>query len=351
MTQRYAFHRAGKLPLSLPKFLAMAAMLLFFTGGATAQNQQGISYSVELDTNIITIGDQINMAIKIKQPQGLKVEFPPFQDSLVSGVEILKQTGPDTIPAENGMVEVKKDLLITSFDGGVYKIPPMEFSIHYPNYMNILRTDTLALGVRTFEIDTTKANFDIMMPYDAPVSLMEVAPYGLGGLLLLALIAFAIYYIRKRKQNQPLFQKPEKPKEPAHVVALRKLDELKSTKLWQSGKVKEYHTQLTDALRIYLEERFRIATLEATSDEILSSTRNLNEFDRELQGKLEDILFRADLVKFAKLSPLPDENDRSLVNAYELVNQTIVQVVAEEEKTETKTSDEKEEEVNPKPLN
>ena len=39
-------------------------------------------------------------------------------------------------------------------------------------------------------------------------------------------------------------------------------------------------------------------------------------------GNLKQILTTADLVKFAKYKPYPDENDMSMVNAYLFVNQT-----------------------------
>ena len=42
---------------------------------------------------------------------------------------------------------------------------------------------------------------------------------------------------------------------------------------------------------------------------------------------LQQILKLADLVKFAKLNPAPDENELSLMNAYLFVNQTKIEEV------------------------
>ena len=78
--------------------------------------------------------------------------------------------------------------------------------------------------------------------------------------------------------------------------------------------------------------------MEMTSGEILDlihkHTDTLSVYDN-----LKQIMELADFVKFAKWSPLPDENDLSMMNAYLFVNQTkIVEVPTpgEEEKDSSK---------------
>lgn len=310
--------------------MAITGLLMVLIPGINAMAQTDVEYSAKLDTNIIVIGDQINMELSVTHPKEITVDFPFFSDSITSGVEIISQHPLDTLKTKDGRLQVKKNILITSFDGGVHKIPPMEFTIHQKNFVNVIRTDTLALGVHTFEVDTTKGSFDIVMPYKAPVSFAEVAPWVLGGILILGLVALLIYFIRQHRRNKPLFSRAEKPKDPPHVVALNRLDKLKNQKLWQNGKVKEYHTALTDTLREYIEQRFSIPTMERTSDQILEDTQEQEEITRELQSQLQDILMRADLVKFAKLHPLPDENDRSISYAYQIIQKTLKKEVVNE---------------------
>ncbi|MBN2597935.1 hypothetical protein [Labilibaculum sp.] len=297
------------------------------------EEDKGLNYSAQLDTNLIVIGDQINLLLSIEQPKGLRVEFPVFTDSISSGVEIVKQSPQDTISLENGNIKVNKNFLITSFDDGVHKMNPFEFKIHDENLMNIIRTDTMLLGVKTFEIDTSKANFDIVMPIHTPIAFAEIAPWAFGGLLLAALIVLLILYLRKRKKNQPLFVKV-KPAEPAHVIALRKLDEIKKQKLWETGKVKQFHSDLTDTIRYYLDERFQLSTLESTTDEILKAV-NTVEVNSDWHAKLKEVLERADLAKFAKFTPLQDENELSLKYAYKIIETTIVEEAPAKEEKES----------------
>lgn len=303
------------------------------------EDEKGINYSAQLDTNVIVIGDQINLLLSVEQPKGIHIDFPIFSDSIASGIEIVKQSPQDTISLKDGLIKVNKNFVITSFDGGVHKMNPFEFKIHSENFLNVIRTDSMMLGVKTFEVDTTKANFDIVMPIQTPIAFAEIAPWALGGIVLVGLLVLLIIYLRKRKKDQPLFA-ISKPEEPAYVIALRKLDEIKEKKLWQTGKVKQFHSELTDTLRYYLDQRFNLSTLESTTEEILAAVASLEE-NKDWNSNLKEILERADLAKFAKFQPLPDENERSLKYAYKLVETTIVSETSKKEADEVSVLPEK----------
>ena len=93
-------------------------------------------------------------------------------------------------------------------------------------------------------------------------------------------------------------------------------------KLWQNGRDKQYHTELTDILRQYIEQRFEVPAMEKTSDEILDELYELAETQKASLANLKQILSIADLVKFAKYQPLADENQLSFMNAKMFVEQT-----------------------------
>jgi hypothetical protein len=95
---------------------------------------------------------------------------------------------------------------------------------------------------------------------------MYVVYTGLAAILVIIIIILFIRYFRK---VPPPMVAVEVPKIPAHVIAYEKLEKLKSEKLWQEGKLKAYHSLLTDILREYIENRFKIQALEQTTDEIL----------------------------------------------------------------------------------
>ena len=108
---------------------------------------------------------------------------------------------------------------------------------------------------------------------------------------------------------------------PPHVTALNKLNELRDKRLWQQNQFKEYHSELTDVLRDYLEKRYNITAHEQTTDEIMHSLRyaGLPADDKE---KLRQIMVLADLVKFAREKPIPAENEASMEGAVSFVTAT-----------------------------
>ena len=111
------------------------------------------------------------------------------------------------------------------------------------------------------------------------------------------------------------------PKEAAHLIALRALENLKEKKLWQQNEYKAYYSELTEILRTYLFNRWEISAMEMVSDEILQALRPYLT-DPTLLEKLQKTLQTADGVKFAKATPLPDENMQSYQWIYELVEAT-----------------------------
>ena len=83
-------------------------------------------------------------------------------------------------------------------------------------------------------------------------------------------------------------------------------------------KAKDYHTELTDIVREYIENRYGIIAMELTSDEILRSYSGLN-LGSASTDMLRQILNLADMVKFAKAKPLANEHSLSMTNSYAFV--------------------------------
>jgi hypothetical protein len=100
------------------------------------------------------------------------------------------------------------------------------------------------------------------------------------------------------------------------------LEKLRAKKLWQTGKIKDYHTELTDILRKYFEDRFHIMAMESTTAEILEDLEAKTLIAKENREVLSRILLMADLVKFAKYLPLPEEHDHSMEYAVDFINKT-----------------------------
>lgn len=315
----------------------ISAILLVLSLTSRAEE---IKIKAQLDSSIILIGDQVKLMLEIEYPSQVQVSFPFPDDSLTANVEILERYQLDTIDLGNGRSSMKQEYLVTSFDTGHHEIPPFAFPFSYNDMVDTAKSNPTMLHVFTIPkldslMSVIKGPLDIKAPYEAPITFKEVAPWLLGSLLVAALLFLIFYAIQRRRNNQPLFSFPQKPKDPPHVIALRKLDEIKDSKIWQQGKTKEYYSEVTDALREYIKNRFTINALEQTSDETIAAFNSQKQLlDDVTFNNLIRILKNADLVKFAKFEPTPEDNNLALVDAYFFVNQTKV-----EEKKEAQEGD------------
>jgi len=293
-----------------------------------------VTVSVKMDTSMLLIGDQTNVILEASFPEGASMTMPVFADTLIKKLEILSVSNIDTV-VENQMVRINQKYTVTSFDSGWYVIPPQNFIFSLPktNRVDTIKSMPIYFGVMTMPIDTANANAitDIKAPIDAPITFKEILPFlGIGLAVLLLAAALYLLYLKWSKK-EPLFVKKEIPKEPAHLVAFRGLDAIRNEKLWQKGLTKEYHSQLTEVVRVYIEDRFGILAMESTSDEIIDAFRKNGTVEKELKDGLFDTLMLADFVKFAKAEPLANENEQSLNFAYQFVDKTkLVEILSEE---------------------
>ena len=305
------------------RILLVFVLLIFVSFRGLSQS---LTVKASVDTNLILIGDQIKLHLELTQPNNFQVNFPIFNDTIIDKIEILDRSNIDTIELDNKSLLLKQEYLITCFDSGIYEIPEFKFAFKSKDdsLTDTLKTRSFYLGVQTLKLDTTQANAiaDIKLPIEAPITIQEALPYILYALAIIVFILLVIYFIRKRKKHEPIIKKKIKPKEPANVIALRELDKIKHEKYWQKGKVKYFHSIVTDVLRTYIENRFDIMAMEKTSQEIISSFTNNKLLDDDSFEKLKQILTLADFVKFAKYKPLPDDNEQSLNNAYKFVLNT-----------------------------
>ncbi|MGQ0829668.1 MAG: hypothetical protein ACT4ON_14870 [Bacteroidota bacterium] len=300
--------------------------LLLFSFASLAQD---IKASAKLDSSNIKIGQQVKLELsilyRVDNGKQVKIQWPEIADTIRKEIEVISQSKVDTIiPDSADLLQFlqKKTLLLTSFDSGYWAITPFQFTI---NDSNKILTEPLLLEVNTVTVDTTVAIKDIKGIYQETYTWLDWLkdnPYIVyGALAAILLIILMIILIRHAQKSKPLPFVKETPKIPAHIIAFEKLEKLKNEKLWQEGKIKQYYSTLTDILREYIENRFKIQALEQTTDEILYGFRNV-AIDEESKNKLKQVLILADLVKFAKEQPLANENELSMANSYDFVNGT-----------------------------
>ncbi len=274
------------------------------------------------DTNQIRIGEQFKIILKANVPNGINLKFPVFPDSL-GALEIISRGSIDTILAgDKSNITMTQSLQVTSFDSGYYVVEPFHFTSLNPEtgYSDTLSTEAFLISVKTVPVDTTQAIKDIKAPLEVELTWQEI----LFIVLLVALGIFLIWFFIRLWKNRKVKVAPLLPKipdKPAYEIALEALKKTEQEKLWQQGFYKPYHSAVSDILREYIERSFDINALELTSDETLERI-NRQRLADGLSERLAYILHTADLVKFAKLIPMADENEKTIRYAYDFIHAT-----------------------------
>lgn len=273
--------------------------------------------TTSLDSTEIRIGEELKFSIQVQADTTDLVVFPEGQTFLP--LEVIESYKVDTT-YENAKYRLIKKYGLTQFDSGAYMIPSQQIFINETPYI----TDSLKIEVRDVPVDTLQQKmFDIKpalelknLPFNFLKLLYWLIPIlGIAGLLLL------IFHRRKKRKEAEEKQLP--PYEEA-IVALKVLD---SSDLLKLDKSKEYYSQLTEIVKRYLDREVDETALESTSDELIARLQLHKDaghfdFDTETIKHLDQILKRADLVKFAKMRQESSQATADRNTIEEIINDT-----------------------------
>ena len=275
-------------------FSLLTAYCLLFTAYSHSQVTKTV------DTTKIRVGEQIEYKINVKTDSTTLVVFPEGQT--FTPLEMVESSRIDTTIAE-GHYFLEKKYALTKFDSGAYFIPKQKVVLGD----KVIFIDSLKVEVNTIEIDTTKQGlYDIKPLIEVEKNSSKWWLYLLLTLVILGLIAFLLYWFIWRQK--PLTEEEEIALLPPYdraKIAIKKLDE---SQYLIRDEIKGYYSELTFIIRRYLDEKVYNRALESTTSELIDRLELLSEgneikLSKESIKNIEDILRRADLVKFAKSAP------------------------------------------------
>lgn len=293
---------------------------------------QGVSVSAAMDSTILLVGEQTKLTLEVAQPSGAAVAMPLIGDTLVPGLEVVERLPLDTQRVSDDGLLVRQSYLLTAFDSALFFVDGLPFVCGG----DTLYSAPMSLKVVTVPVDTAQhAIADIKPVYAPPFDwpLFWTIVIVVFGAAAVAVGGYFLYrYLQKRKRTATDGDEAE-PQDlrPAHVIALERLDGIRNEKIWQQGRSKEYHTQLTDVVRDYIARRFGISAAEQTSAEILARIQPALKGQKDAMADLKSLLTVSDLVKFAKYKPLVNEDEKSLALAYRFVEATKMEEAAPSE--------------------
>lgn len=287
-----------------------------------------VRVAVEADTTILRIGEQMQLLLTVENlAANQRVQWPVIGDTLSAQVEVISAGKVDSSSAADGRIRNTQTLTITAFDSGFWAIRPFRFVVDGTE----LYTEALLLDVRSVPSDSSLLVRDIKdiitLPFSLSYWLRQHAGWiGTGAAVLLAVILL-IRYLRRRKPTAQV-SPPEKVA-PLHERVLAALATLENERVWQRGDHKMYHSRITDLLRSYIEERYRVPAMESTTDELIKELR-VSPLTVDHRIQLENMLKLADMVKFAKALPSPQENEQMMLAATRFVATTAAEPSTDE---------------------
>ena len=293
----------------------------------------------------VLIADQLRYGFELGEVKaGTDILLPDWSEGFCDGVEIVAPWKLDTVKVLKGkkkapeVMAIRGSVTISSFDEGEYELPPIHVVRRSPEgVVDTLEFAARMLSVKTIPVDTAGYEMhDIKGQIQYPIEFKEVMPYIGGGLLLAAIIFLAVWLTRRyfgKKSGAAAGS------EPAHIVALRKLDSFRGEKYWAPEKQKLFYSGVTDALREYLSARYGVSAMEKTTKEIFDELKG-KEVPEDLYGELKTLFERADFVKFAKYVAGNEENASVLPLAVRFVTTTYQEVLESESEQAEKQPEE-----------
>ena len=286
-------------------FIGFILLWSIASNAQTAATVQG-----KVDAKQISVGDRIHYFLEatIQKNKGT-LQWPALPDTF-NNLEIIEKSKIDTSFAGD-LITYKKQLQLSGFDSGSFLIPSFRFQVQPIGQASYeLKTDSFYINIKTLSVDTTKPYKNIKDIIAVDTTWRDYLSWILGILIGLLLGILLVWYLLKRK-GKKLKDLFERKKETIYERALRALETLEKEKLWQYNQSKEHYSRLTTIIRTYVEERFGLPMLEQTTDEFIQNAKHHPALQPYFHS-LVDLLQIADMAKFAKAQPLPEEHIKSL---------------------------------------
>ena len=288
----------------------------------------------------ILIGDQLEYGFRLEGVEnGTVIGFPKLSESTFELIEDWTEKVVETRTQGVGkpeLLDIEASIRIAAFDEGSYTLPPIIIGRVAPDgKVDTLFFDPIEVEVKTMPIDTASFQVHpmkglIQTPFDWDEFIytvkeywaifIDLLPWILLGewIIILIIVGICIWLINERKG----LADESVVREPAHIVALRKLDAFRSNAMWVPEKQKDFYTGVTDALREYISRQYGVSAMEMTTAELFKAVETVEGFPAEQLKQLQDLFETADFVKFAKFVASDEDNASAVPKAVRFVTQT-----------------------------
>ena len=289
-----------------------------------------VNVSAELEPSFVEIGDTATLTIAVDYPDTVKIGLFAPKDSTIAGFDVIG-VSLDSVVRKGDVLHQEIHYKLAYFDIHDNLIPPLgAVVIHSDNSADTILTQPIRISFISLLGDTATDSLDIKdvkPPRPVKFNYKRFAMNGLLAVAIVIVILGILSYLHLRKRGISIVEFIA-PRKPPWEIALMQLDALAESDLLKTGEFKEYFDKLTDILRQYIEGRFGISALELSTTETMENLRDATlDIDRILAARFidttEELLRRADMIKFAKVKPDISIGLQDWQKVKELIEETI----------------------------
>jgi hypothetical protein len=308
--------------LSPPLLLALLAAAPLDAGALPAPQPASDAPTVtaRTDKSEAHVGDTIAFTITSIGPRAMPVVLPANLD--LGEFSELGRTLEEK-DLGDGRMSRAFGLKIAAYQPGSFEIPSVELTYFgQDGAVKSARTQAIPFTITSLIANEPEPKLKGNAASLPVLQRNDLLLYIAGGLLAAGLGGVIALLIRRRLRSRKP-KAPPIPPRPAHEVAMEKLDRLGAL-LAEGGDLRPFYFLLSEAIREYLGGRFGFDSLEMTTEELVAAMRRvpLESSRGVVESEIEGWLSACDLVKFAKVSPSPEQARGSLETAIRMVAAT-----------------------------
>ena len=294
-----------------PAALALAALIVALAAARGAQTVSAqtspVGVGVVVEPSSVTVGEVFTMTLSARHPPEYHVVFPKLPGRTDDGFEIRSQRPVAAVDNGDGTLTSSVVIEAALFRVGEHATPALSVGARRPDGDVVYRpARPVSITVESVLDDAGAAGgigAQAIIPPIPPQTEMSsppVWPWVGGGALAAAALAVLArrYWLGRNPPAVPLGAPAE--------IALAELDRIERLDLPAVGEFPRHYTMVSDCVRAFLYAQFGVPTMERATSEIAAEFQIAAAPESEIRDVMA-VLEESDLVKFARLSPEPDE--------------------------------------------
>jgi hypothetical protein len=305
--------------------IALAAFALLVQAAPVAPSRDAripVQLGVSVSADTVTVGERFVVVVRVRAPRSATIDFPAAVDSAaansVTGMEMVEKPAVATLPDSTSLT-MSAAYRLAAWDVGLQRFALPDIVVRYNGV-----TGYVSLADRGVFVRSVLPQDSALRVPKPPRPQIEIKGFDWRQYLIaLAVLAVTMGLWRlwiwyRRRRAAPLDPYDEAQREFARIEAMR---------LIEAGEPERHAALMSDAMRDYLARRVPEIERSHTSSELVGASGRIHS----VASGLGELLWRTDLIKFARNGVSSEESEKLGASARAVVEAVEEHIAAEEE--------------------